>query len=184
MVIGWFRQRYQVGTFKGVVGGADDMSFTLTGNWSKAGQGGFMGGTVVPFIDQDDTDDPWTLQETDLKGANQNDQITKAGSGDFSWNTKFGAVSFTPSYSKSSSEGAETSTSGGGGGAPPSSASMAMNAGGVSTMQTTTTSTTNYGKTSNVQKGAVKTSYMDFGGSYSMMVSDPRTYAVNLSVKF
>ena len=96
----------------------DDLSFTVTGTWSKRSNGGMMGGSVKPFVDQDsDTypdgtklNDPWTQSEDEQRGGNRDDQITKGLSADINWSTPFGNVSAVPSYSKSTSEGRQTET--------------------------------------------------------------------------
>lgn len=89
---------------------SDSLSITLTGNWSKSGNAGMMGG-VVPFVDQDETDtDPWTISDSTSPEAlgDKADQITKGGNAIISWSTSLGDLTITPNYSKSSSDGHET----------------------------------------------------------------------------
>ncbi len=104
----------------------DKLTFTVTGNWQKRSNGGMMGGSVKPFIDQDDDyypdgtrlTDPWTPAPTQAAdpilgspGQNRDDQVTKGLSANIDWNTSFGTISAVPSYTKSSSEGRQTRTS-------------------------------------------------------------------------
>jgi iron complex outermembrane receptor protein len=104
----------------------DDLTVSVTGNWSERSNGGMMGGSVVPFVDQDDVDDPWTSDTSDeedpILGApqqNRNDQETRGVSANIDWETPFGSIALVPSYSKSTSEGRQSRTSGGGPGGPP-----------------------------------------------------------------
>ncbi|MBN1625085.1 MAG: TonB-dependent receptor plug domain-containing protein [Deltaproteobacteria bacterium] len=95
----------------------DKLTFTLTGNWQKRSNGGMMGGSVVPFVDQDNVDDPWTPDTSDeadpILGApnkNRADQITKGASANIDWDIFLGTISAVPSYSKSTSEGRQSRT--------------------------------------------------------------------------
>ena len=102
---------------RGLYQASDDLSFTLTGNWSKRSNAGQTGGSVVPFANQDNVADPWTSAGADEFGrGNVFDQVTNALNGNFDWNTRFGAISLVPSYSESSSEGHGTRAAGGPGG--------------------------------------------------------------------
>jgi iron complex outermembrane receptor protein len=95
----------------------EDLVFTVTGNWSESANNGMMGGSVKPFVDQDDDyypdgtpfTDPWTADDASEK--NSNDQTTKSISADINWSTQYGTVSFVPSYNESESEGYKTETS-------------------------------------------------------------------------
>lgn len=87
----------------------EDFSFTVTGNWSENANGGMMGGAVVPFVNQDDTDDPWTA--SDSEEGNTNDQETKGISANADWSTQYGTISLVPSYNESKSEGTRVTSS-------------------------------------------------------------------------
>jgi iron complex outermembrane recepter protein len=96
----------------------DSMSATVTGTLSSASNGGQRGGGVIPFDYQDGNyydgtkvTNPWTEQSVDSDidrsgtvnpfGGNQR---SKGVSGEYSWDTPYGGLSFVPSYSTSSSE--------------------------------------------------------------------------------
>jgi len=152
----------------------DRLTFILTTNWQKRSNGGMMGGSVKPFVDQDDKyypdgtklTDPWTSDTSTavdpIFGApnkNRDDQVTKGASANIDWSTKLGTISLIPSYSKSTSEGWQTRTSGGGGG-PGGPPPMSFDSGvfsaqqAVSPQQTTTETQVLYQTRSNTQKGA------------------------------
>jgi iron complex outermembrane recepter protein len=100
----------------------DDLSITLTPNWSKNGNGGFMSGNVRPFGYQDGRyadgtkiTNPWTAapatggpQDTRPGG----DETTKGLNANIEWNTPVGNFALVPSYSKSSSTATETDMEG------------------------------------------------------------------------
>ena len=102
----------------------DNLTFSVTGNWQKRTNGGMMGGSVKPFVDQDaDTypdgtklTDPWTPADASADpmggggGGNRDDQVTKGVNANIDWSTSFGKISAVPSYSKSSSEGRQSRT--------------------------------------------------------------------------
>jgi iron complex outermembrane recepter protein len=95
----------------------DNLSVTLTGNLSKANNGGMFGGRVKAFVDQDDDTypdgttltNPWTSSGNDFgPGSNTNDQVTKGLNGNVAWDTSLGALTVTTNYSKSTAEGWQT----------------------------------------------------------------------------
>jgi iron complex outermembrane receptor protein len=88
----------------------EDLDITVTGNWSTKNGGGMMGGEVVPFIDQDDTDDPWTLSSDASDLSNKDDQVSDGVSAEINWSLPFGNLAIVPSYTESNSEGDHTGT--------------------------------------------------------------------------
>jgi iron complex outermembrane recepter protein len=105
----------------------DNLEIILTGSLSKANNGGMMGGSVKPFVHQDDAKypdgtaltDPWTSSGNDFAGANTNDQVTKGVNANVTWDSSLGTLTLTPNYSKSNSEGWQTQSQMGPPGAPP-----------------------------------------------------------------
>jgi outer membrane receptor protein involved in Fe transport len=91
----------------------DKLAVTLTGSLSKANNGGMMGGSVKPFVNQDDATypdgtaltTPWTSSGTDFQGANTNAQITQGINANVSWDSSLGTLTVTPNHSKSTSKG-------------------------------------------------------------------------------
>jgi iron complex outermembrane receptor protein len=89
----------------------EDLDITVTGNWSTKNGGGLMGGEVVPFINQDDADDPWTSSSDSSDSlANKDDQVSDGVSAEINWSTPYGNVTIVPSYTESNSEGDHTTT--------------------------------------------------------------------------
>jgi iron complex outermembrane recepter protein len=89
----------------------DNLSITVTGNWSKNGGGGMGGGQVVSFAKQSDVSNPWTAA-SGASGPNNSDQTTKGLTGNIEYSSKLMSVTVVPSYSKSSSSGLSTVSSG------------------------------------------------------------------------
>ncbi|MBN1625847.1 MAG: TonB-dependent receptor, partial [Deltaproteobacteria bacterium] len=85
----------------------DELSITLTGNYSKSGGGGGMGGGVVMFDNQDEVDDPWTASNADT-GNNTSDRTSKGLSAEFAWEMGFASLTVVPSYSESEQSQFET----------------------------------------------------------------------------
>lgn len=86
---------------KGLLQPNDSLSFQVTAEYSKDGGSGFSGG-VEPFIDESDTDDPWTGIEVGTLGYN--DQKRQKYSANIQWDTEYATFSLTPSYTKSDGE--------------------------------------------------------------------------------
>lgn len=83
----------------------ENLSFLLTAETSKVVSQGFGG--VVPFIDQDDQDDPWTSSNSE---AGNLSQITeKKIYGSITWDMVLGTLTITPSYNDSSSPSTSSS---------------------------------------------------------------------------
>lgn len=107
---------------------SDILSFTLTGNWSKRGGGGGMGGSVKPFDYQDGywytisdlnspgtrdgkVTDPWTASGADISNATW-DSTSKGLSAEMVLNMGFASLTVVPSYSKEDSSSFEPVTVG------------------------------------------------------------------------
>lgn len=75
----------------------EELSFTLTAEYSSDQGAGFGGGVEV-FANQDDVDDPWTGQEDESLASN--DVTSKKLNAQMSWDTSLGSLSVIPSYSK------------------------------------------------------------------------------------
>jgi len=84
----------------------EDLSFTITGEYSFNGGHGFA--SVEPFIDQDDVDNPWEPVETDL--GNPRDETQKGVNVNMTWNSKIGTLTMIPSYSTNTSSSTEIMT--------------------------------------------------------------------------
>jgi iron complex outermembrane recepter protein len=130
----------------------DKLAITLTGNLSKANNGGMMGGSVKPFVNQSDAKypdgtaltNPWTTSGSDFQGANTNAQITQGLNANVAWDSSLGTLTVTPNYSKSTSKGWQTQSGGGPGGPPP----------GGGAPPPSTPSITSYNKMIFIQDGA------------------------------
>jgi iron complex outermembrane recepter protein len=86
----------------------DTFEVTVTGNWQNMINGGMMSGGVVPFVNQDDVEDPWTWDGQGV--GNSEDQTTQGVSANIVWNTSIGNFELIPSYNESESTGRETRT--------------------------------------------------------------------------
>jgi iron complex outermembrane receptor protein len=86
----------------------DTFEITVTGNWQNMINGGMMSGGVVPFVNQDDVEDPWTWDGQGV--GNSEDQTTKGVNANIVWNTSIGNFELIPSYNESESTGRETRT--------------------------------------------------------------------------
>lgn len=86
---------------KGLYQPTENLSIQLTAEYAKDGGTGYSGG-VEPFIDESDTDDPWTGIETGTLG--DNDQEKWKYNATINYDTKYASFTLTPSYTESDGE--------------------------------------------------------------------------------